>query len=123
MVADVLRGFGLDQERLERMERLIVNETLERTGFKVGKEAIILNSQGEKLTDEDMKLLAATYDQVKAEWKQRREAEKAEYERQRRAELERRKAEYDAGAAPFREARRQKMLKRLEAEKARKEQK
>lgn len=87
------------------------------------REAIILNAKGEELTAEDKQLLAATFDQVRAEWKQRAEAEKAERECLRQEEAAHRKAAYDAAAAPFREARRLKMLKRMKTEQARKAQK
>jgi hypothetical protein len=134
MVNDILRGLGHDMESRERIEQAIVNEALERLKFTTEvrrvnplfedseRTVVILNTQDEELTLDDKKLLAETYEVVKAEYKQRREAEKAEYERQRQAEADRRKAEYDAGAAPFREARRLKMQKRFEAEQARKAQ-
>jgi hypothetical protein len=131
MAMGLLRGLGYDTEHNERIERAMVEEALERCGFKTvqvkktpyedEKPATeILNAQGEEITKEEKKLLTDTFYVVKAEWAQRAKEAKEARERERLAEEARRKAEYDAVAAPFREARRLKYLKRAEAEKARK---
>lgn len=35
MIDDILRSFGIDQERRRRIEKAIVDETIERLGSKV----------------------------------------------------------------------------------------
>lgn len=128
MAAGIL---GLDYEKQQRRELEMTLEAVERCGFQVVKVRTcpaedapftneIQNAAGKPLDKEEQRRLLKAVETVKGEWAQRRKEAAEARERARKEEEIRRKAEYDAVAAPYREARRLKMLKRFEAEQARK---
>lgn len=117
MAMAVLASIGIDVEKQQRLERRMVDETLERCGFRaecreafpreLGKmETEIVNAQGEPLNREEKEQLAKVFQEVRKEHLQRLKEAKEARLRAEAAEKARKQAEYDASAAPYREERR-----------------
>lgn len=117
MAMSILAMTGIDVEKRNRLEKRMVDETLERCGFRVlpvvkptedrAHAVIIVNENGDELTPPQKVHMASVYEEVKKEYAQRIKAEKEARERARLAEEARQKAEYDRQAEPWRELRRQ----------------
>jgi hypothetical protein len=116
MAMSFLAMAGVDVEKRNRLEKRMVKDALDRCGFRVlpvvkttesrAHAVEIVNEHGELLNGEEEVRMANAYQEVKKEYAQRLKAEKEARERVRLAEEARRKAEYDAIAAPYREERR-----------------
>lgn len=117
LAMSLLAMAGVDVEKRNRLEKRMVEAALHRCGFhtecreafprELGKmETDLVNERGERLSLDEKSRLADVYLEVKAEYAQRFKEEKEARERARLAEEARRKAEYDATAAPYREERR-----------------
>jgi len=119
MAIALLASAGIDAEKQQRAEKRMVEETLQRCGFRLEYRGAtplrpgdavseIVNAQGELLSLDEKNHLADVYREVKAEYLQRIKEAKEARVRAEAAERARRQAEYDASAAPYREERRRK---------------
>lgn len=116
MAMSLLTMAGIDREKQRRLEQRICEATLERLDFKVlpvmkaterdPSDVVIVNAEGNPLSPEEKLKLEETYKEVKAWYKERIAAVKAEKEREAAEEAAAQKAAYDAAAAPYREERR-----------------
>ncbi len=108
---------GAEQHRREHYEMKRVEEALHRCGFNhhldMFRKVIITNAAGEELNADEQKQLVAMMDTVREEYRLRAIEAKRCLERQAAEDKARRQAEYDRIAAPYREQRRLRLLKRI----------
>lgn len=108
---------GAEQRRQEHYEMKQVEEALHRCGFShsmdMFRKVTVINAAGEELNKEEQKQLVAMMDVVRYEYRLRGLEAKRQQEAREAEDKARRQVEYDRLAAPHREARRLRNLKKM----------